>query len=107
MAADFRGFPLPCQASNGTVLRLILFILTVNGFLPGGCGTTIRHNTQATHITQISHHAQTKHSTQNYTNNKEQTTHNEYNGNTITTTIIYINKHTIHQTVTVMKYVMS
>jgi hypothetical protein len=43
--------------------------------------TTIRHNTQ------ITHNAQTKHSTQNYTNNKGHTTHNEYNANTITTTI--------------------
>jgi hypothetical protein len=29
-----------------------LFILTANGFLPGGSGTTIKHNTQITHITQ-------------------------------------------------------
>jgi hypothetical protein len=29
-----------------------LFILTANGFSPGGSGTTIRHNTQITHITQ-------------------------------------------------------
>jgi hypothetical protein len=28
------------------------FILTANGFLPGGSGTTVRHNTQITHITQ-------------------------------------------------------
>jgi hypothetical protein len=34
---------------------LLLFILTENGFLPGGSGTTIRHNTQ------ITHHVQTKH----------------------------------------------
>jgi hypothetical protein len=26
--------------------------LTANGFSPGGSGTTIRHNTQITHITQ-------------------------------------------------------
>jgi hypothetical protein len=25
---------------------LLLFILTANGFVPGGSGTTIRHNTQ-------------------------------------------------------------
>jgi hypothetical protein len=25
---------------------LLLFILTANGFLPSGSGTTIRHNTQ-------------------------------------------------------------
>jgi hypothetical protein len=48
-----------------------LFILTANGFLPSGSGTTIRHNTQ------ITHHTQTKHSTQNYTNNKGYTAHNE------------------------------
>jgi hypothetical protein len=50
-----------------------LFILTANGFLPGGSGTTIKHNTQ------ITLHTQTEHSTQNYRNNKGHTTHNEYN----------------------------
>jgi hypothetical protein len=34
------------------LLLLLLFILTANGFLPGGSGTTIRHNKQITHITQ-------------------------------------------------------
>jgi hypothetical protein len=29
-----------------------LFILTANGFSPGGSGTTVRHNAQITHITQ-------------------------------------------------------
>jgi hypothetical protein len=29
-----------------------LFILTANGFLPGGSGATIKHNKQITHITQ-------------------------------------------------------
>jgi hypothetical protein len=33
-------------------LLLLLFILTANGFLPGENGTTIRHNTQITRITQ-------------------------------------------------------
>jgi hypothetical protein len=33
-------------------LQILLFILTANGFLPGGSGTTIRHNSQITHITQ-------------------------------------------------------
>jgi hypothetical protein len=33
-------------------LLLLLFILTANGFLPGGSGYTIRHNKQITHITQ-------------------------------------------------------
>jgi hypothetical protein len=32
--------------------NLLLFILTANGFLPGGSGNTIRHNKQITHITQ-------------------------------------------------------
>jgi hypothetical protein len=31
---------------------LLLFILTENGFLPGGSGYTIRHNKLITHITQ-------------------------------------------------------
>jgi hypothetical protein len=30
----------------------LLFILTANGFSPGGSGTTISHDTQTTHITQ-------------------------------------------------------
>lgn len=31
---------------------LLLFILTANGFLPGGSGTTVRHDTQITHFAQ-------------------------------------------------------
>jgi hypothetical protein len=31
---------------------LLLFILTANGFLPSDICTTVRHNTQITHITQ-------------------------------------------------------
>jgi hypothetical protein len=31
---------------------IIIIILTGNGFLPGGSGTTIRHNTRTTHIKQ-------------------------------------------------------
>jgi energy-coupling factor transporter transmembrane protein EcfT len=31
------------------LLLLLLFILTANGFSPGGSGTTIRHNTQKMH----------------------------------------------------------
>jgi hypothetical protein len=69
------------------LLFIYLFILTANGFLPGDSGTTIRHNTQHTSH-KITHHAQTKHITQNYTDNKGHSTHNEYNANTITTTII-------------------
>jgi hypothetical protein len=87
-------------------LFIYLFILTANGFLHSGSGTTIRYNTQITLITQnITHHAQTKHSTQNYTHNRGHTTHNEHNVNTITTTtntittttiLINKNKHTTH-----------
>jgi hypothetical protein len=55
--------------------QIVVVVLTENWCLPGGSGTTIRHNTQIT-----------KHSTQNYTNNKGHTTHNEYNANTIITT---------------------
>jgi hypothetical protein len=74
------GFPRQHGLSY-LFLFIYLFTLTANGFLLGGSGTTIRHNTQ------ITHHAQTKHITQNYTNNEGRTTHNEYNVNTITTTI--------------------
>jgi hypothetical protein len=43
----------PAQISH-CFINLIydIFILTANGFSPGGSGTTIRHNTQTTHITQ-------------------------------------------------------
>jgi hypothetical protein len=34
------------------IIIINLFILTANGFLPGGSGTTIRHNTQIIHITR-------------------------------------------------------
>jgi hypothetical protein len=61
-------------------LFIYLLTLTADGFLPGGSGTTIRHNTQ------ITHHPQTKHITQYYTNNDGHTTRNEYNANSITTT---------------------
>jgi hypothetical protein len=42
---------------------ITLFILTANGFTPSGSGTTIRHKTQTTHITQNYTHI--KHPTQN------------------------------------------
>jgi hypothetical protein len=32
--------------------KILLFILTANGFLPSGSGNTIRHNKKLTHITQ-------------------------------------------------------
>jgi hypothetical protein len=63
----------------------LLFILTANGRLSGGSGTTIRHDTQ------ITRHAQTKYSAQPYTSNKGHTTHNEYSVNTVTSTVIKIN----------------
>jgi hypothetical protein len=43
------GFTVLAFSKNGTIL---LFISTANGYLPSGSGTTIRHNTQITHITQ-------------------------------------------------------
>jgi hypothetical protein len=63
-----------------TTDQVVLFIITANGFLPVGSGTTVRHNTNNTH------HTQTKHSTQNYTNNKGHTTHNAYSANTVIAT---------------------
>jgi hypothetical protein len=68
--------------------KLLLFILITNGVLPCGNGTTIRHNTKITHITQNNtpHSNKTQHT--KLQNNKGHTTHNEYNANTITTTTI-------------------
>jgi hypothetical protein len=46
------------------IIIIYLLIWTANGFLPGGGGTTIKHNTQI-HITyKITHHAKRKHGTQ-------------------------------------------
>jgi hypothetical protein len=60
--------------------RGIFFLIsTANVFLPGGCGTTIRHNTQIYISHKITHHAQTMHSTISYTNNNEHVTQNEQN----------------------------
>jgi hypothetical protein len=42
------------------IIIIIIIILTVNGFVPGGSGTTIRHNTQ-----NNTPHSK-KHSTHNY-----------------------------------------
>jgi hypothetical protein len=55
------------------LLLLLLFNETANGFLPGGTDTTIRHNTQITHITQ-NNTPHSKHSTRNYTSSKGHTT---------------------------------
>jgi hypothetical protein len=63
------------------IIIIIIIILTANGFSPGGSGTTIRHITQITYITQ-NNNDQTKHSTQNYTHSK----HRTQNENTIITT---------------------
>jgi hypothetical protein len=49
------GFKLTDFSEEHSVslfIILLLFILTANGVSPGGSGTTIRHNTQVTHITQ-------------------------------------------------------
>jgi hypothetical protein len=68
-------------AQSLKLLLSLLFILTADGVLLGGSGTTIRDNTQITHITQNNTPRSKKHSTQNYTNNKGHTTRNEYNYN--------------------------
>jgi hypothetical protein len=73
-------------ASEKNIIIIYLFILTANGFLPSGSGTTIRHNTQITSH-KTTHHSQTKHSTQNYTNNKGHYTITTTTS-TVTTTII-------------------
>jgi hypothetical protein len=41
-----------------SIINIIIY-LNCKWVLPGGSGTTIRHNTQITHITQITHHTQT------------------------------------------------
>jgi hypothetical protein len=53
---------------------LLLFILTANGFLPGGSSTTIRYNIQITRITQ--NNTMIK---RNTAHNKGHTTQNAYN----------------------------
>jgi hypothetical protein len=40
------------QLGNQLRYTLLYLYLTANGFSPGGSGTTIRHNTQITHIIQ-------------------------------------------------------
>jgi hypothetical protein len=55
------------------------YLFELQWMLPGGSGTTIRHNIQLHISHEITHHAQTKHSTQSYTNNEGHITHNEYN----------------------------
>jgi hypothetical protein len=63
----------------------ILLLFNCKWFLPGGSGTTIRHNTQITHITQNNTPRSNK--TQHAKRHKQgHTTHNEYNANTITST---------------------
>jgi hypothetical protein len=75
---------LPLSTIIIIFIILPVFILNANGFLLGGSGTTIRHNTQITHITQNNTPHSNKHITQNYTNNKGHTTHTECNANTVT-----------------------
>jgi hypothetical protein len=58
----------------------LLFNYTANGVLPGGSGTTIRHNTQKYTTHKTTHHAKTNTAHKSYTNNKGHITHNEYNG---------------------------
>jgi hypothetical protein len=70
----------------GTYYIITLFILTSNWLLAGGNGTTIRHNTQITHITQNNTPGSNKTQLTKLQNNKGHTTHNEYIANTITTT---------------------
>jgi hypothetical protein len=53
---------------------LLLFILTADGFLPGGSGNTMRHNKQITHITQNNTTIK-----RNTAHNKGHTTQNEDN----------------------------
>jgi hypothetical protein len=40
------------DSSDWPESTLLLFILNSNGLSPGGSGTTVKHNTQTTHITQ-------------------------------------------------------
>jgi hypothetical protein len=63
--------------SRGFIIILLLFILTVNWFLPDCWDTTIKHNTKKYTSYKITHHAGRKHSTQSYTNNKGRITRNE------------------------------
>jgi hypothetical protein len=48
------------------------YLIELKTFLPGGSGTTIRHNTQNI----VSHYAQTKHGTQSCTNKRGHIAHN-------------------------------
>jgi hypothetical protein len=72
------------------LLLLLLFILTANGYLPGGCGTTTRHNTQHTNNIHHTSHKITQRS--NETQYRKLHTHNKHptqnENTTITTTII-------------------
>jgi hypothetical protein len=38
--------------TRDNIIIIIIIILTANGYLPGGSGTIIRHNTQITNFTQ-------------------------------------------------------
>jgi hypothetical protein len=72
----------------------IIFILTANGFLPGGSGNTMRHNKQLTHITQNNTTIKSKHKTTHTikdTLHRMNTNNHNYNYKLINTTIIYQN----------------
>jgi hypothetical protein len=45
-------FEILHQSHPTTDIIFLLFILTANGFLPGGSGNSIRHKKQIKHITQ-------------------------------------------------------
>jgi hypothetical protein len=68
-----------------TKLVLLLFILTANGFSPGGSGTTIRHDKQITHITQnnTTIKRNTAHKTTHTINTLHRMNTNNYNYNYI------------------------
>jgi hypothetical protein len=51
---------------NAVYFYYLLYNLIANAALPGGSGTTIRHNTTIRVSHGISHHAQTKQVTQSY-----------------------------------------
>jgi hypothetical protein len=55
------------------------YYLSVNGFLPGDSGNTIRHNKQ--HTTHKKNTTIKRNSTHNYTHNKGDATQNENNHN--------------------------
>jgi hypothetical protein len=84
---------IPRQKSP-TDCIIIIIILTVNGFLPGGSRNTIKHNKHITHITQnnTTIKRNTSHKT---THTIKDTTQNEYKQSQLQT-----NSHNYKQTIT-------